>query len=253
VDAAGLTGTAAEKALASRNPRAIEPGDYTVILEPRAAARYVSLMLGAFDARAADEGRSFMSGANQGETRLGQKVFGDNLTVRSEIGHPVLRGSPVGPDGLAARSVTWVEKGVVRNLFYDRFWAARQGKAPTPAAPNMSLVVEGGDMTIEEMIRTTRRGLLVTFFWYIRPVDPMTLLHTGMTRDGLFLIENGEIAGPVQNFRWNESPAVSFNNITGLGQPVPMHMGEAYDGPGTALVPPMRLEAFTMTSVSPAV
>jgi predicted Zn-dependent protease len=113
--------------------------------------------------------------------------------------------------------------------------------------------MDGGKDTLEQMIKTTKRGLLVTFFWYIRPVEQMTLLNTGMTRDGLFLIENVEIVAPVQNFRWNESPAVSFNNITALGPSIPMHTGEAYDNPGTALVPAMKLEDFTMTSISPAV
>jgi predicted Zn-dependent protease len=117
----------------------------------------------------------------------------------------------------------------------------------------MSLVLEGGTQSLEDMIKSTKRGLLVTFFWYIRPVDTVTLLNTGMTRDGLFLIENGEIAGPVQNFRWNMSPLVGFNNISAIGKSVPIHTGEAYDGPGTALVPPVRIEDFYMTSVSPAV
>jgi predicted Zn-dependent protease len=119
----------------------------------------------------------------------------------------------------------------------------------------MSLSMEGSNLSIDEMVRQTRRGLLVTFFWYIRgvPSEDQPLLNTGMTRDGLFLIENGEIVAPVQNFRWNESPAVSFNNISMLGRPVPMHTGEAYDNPGTALVPAMKLEDFTMTSISPAV
>jgi predicted Zn-dependent protease len=103
------------------------------------------------------------------------------------------------------------------------------------------------------MVKTTKRGLLVTFFWYLRPVDTLTLLNTGMTRDGMFLIENGEIVGPVQNFRWNDGPARGFNNITMLGKPVPMHVGEAYDNPGTALVPSMKIEDFRMTSISPAV
>ena len=253
INAEMLTNVAAEKALKSAKPKAIEPGNYTVILEPRPAARYLSLMLGSLNARGAEEGRSFMSGKQRGETRLGEKVFGDNFTLRSEIGNPILRQSPVGQDGLAAKPVTWVEKGVVKNLFYDRFWAGRQKKEPTATTPGMSLVMEGGTMTMEEMIKTTKRGLLVSFFWYIRPVDNQTLLNTGMTRDGLFLIENGEIVAPVQNFRWNESPAVSFNNITGLGPSIPMHTGEAYDNPGTALVPAMRLEDFTMTSISPAV
>jgi predicted Zn-dependent protease len=117
----------------------------------------------------------------------------------------------------------------------------------------MSLVVEGSNQTIDEMVKTTKRGLLVSFFWYLRPVDTLTLLNTGMTRDGLFLIENGEVTGPVQNFRWNMSPLVAFANISAIGRPVPIHTGEAYDGPGTALVPPVRVEDFYMTSVSPAV
>ena len=253
IDPVQLTETAADKALKSQKARALEPGRYTVILEPRPAARYLSLMLNAFNARNAEEGRSFMSGKQRGETRLGEKVFGDNFTLRSEIGNPILRQTPVGQDGLAAKPITWVEKGVVKNLFYDRYWAQRQKKEPTATSPNMSLVMEGGTTSVEEMIKTTKRGLLVSFFWYIRPVDNMTLLNTGMTRDGLFLIENGEIVAPVQNFRWNESPAVSFNNITALGPSIPMHTGEAYDNPGTALVPAMRLEDFTMTSISPAV
>lgn len=253
IDAEMLTNVAADKALKSRKPRAIEPGNYTVILESRPAARYLSLILQSLNARNAEEGRSFMSGKQRGETRLGEKVFGDNFTLRSEIGNPVLRQSPIGQDGLAAKSVTWIEKGVVKNLFYDRFWANRQKKEPTATTPGMSLVMEGGTTSVEEMIKSTKRGLLVSFFWYIRGVDNMTLLNTGMTRDGLFLIENGEIVAPVQNFRWNESPAVSFNNISALGPAIPMHTGEAYDNPGTALVPAMKLEDFTMTSISPAV
>ena len=253
IDAAAITETAATKALTSRKTRALEPGTYTVILEPRPAARFLSLMLQSLTARPAEEGQSFMSGAERGATKLGQKVFGDNVTIRSDIGNTVLRQTPIGPDGLAAAPVTWIEKGVVKNLAYDRFWANKQGKAPTPATPAMSLVMDGGDQTIDQMIKSTRRGLLISFFWYIRVVDAQTLLNTGMTRDGTFLIENGEIVGPVQNFRWNDGPARGFNNITALGRPLPMHVGEAYDNPGTALVPPMRIEDFRMTSISPAV
>ena len=237
----------------SRKPKALEPGNYTVILEPRPAARFLSLMMFALNARAAEEGRSFMSGKERGTTKLGQKIFGDNVTIRSDVGNDILRQTPVGPEGLAARPITWVEKGVVKNLFYDRYWAKKQDKPFTPTSPNQSLVMDGGDATVEQMIKSTKRGLLVSFFWYIRPVEQMTLLNTGMTRDGLFLIENGEIAGPVQNFRWNDGPARGFNNITMLGRPVPMHIGEAYDNPGTALVPAMKIEDFRMTSISPAV
>jgi predicted Zn-dependent protease len=253
IDAAALTEIASDKALKSRRPKALEPGNYTVILEPRPAARLLSLALFAFNARPAEEGRSFMSGSERGKTKLGEKVFGDNITIRSEIGNPVLRQTPIGPEGVGAKPITWVEKGVVKNLYYDRYWAKKQDKPYTPTSPQQSLVMEGGDATVEQMVKSTRRGLLVTFFWYIRPVDQMTLLNTGMTRDGLFLIENGEIVGPVQNFRWNDGPARGFNNVTMLGRPVPMHIGEAYDNPGTALVPPMKIEDFRMTSISPAV
>jgi predicted Zn-dependent protease len=253
IDAAALTEIAADKAMKSRKPKALEPGNYTVILESRPAARFLSLMMFALNARAAEEGRSFMSGKERGATKIGQKIFGDNVTIRSDVGNDVLRQTPVGPEGLAARPVTWVEKGVVKNLFYDRYWAKKQDKPFTPTNPNQSLVMDGGDATVDQMIKSTKRGLLVSFFWYIRPVDQPTLLNTGMTRDGLFLIENGEIAGPVQNFRWNMSPIVGFNNVTAIGQSVPMHTGESYDGGGTALVPAVRMEDFYMTSVSPAV
>jgi predicted Zn-dependent protease len=115
--------------------------------------------------------------------------------------------------------------------------------------------MEGSNLSIEDMIKQTRRGLLVTSFWYIRgvPSEGQPLLNTGMTRDGLFLIENGEIVGPVQNFRWNMSPLVAYNNLTLVGKPVPMGLGESFDLGQAALVPPVRIEEFYMTSVSPAV
>jgi predicted Zn-dependent protease len=255
IDAAQLTDTASQKALKSRKARALEPGRYTVILEPRANARFLSLMTGLFTARSAESpfGRTYFTGKEQGTTKIGEKVFSDAITIKSDVGNPILRQSPIGLDGLPAQPTTWVEKGVLKNLSYDRQWATRQKKPVTATPVNSSLVMEGTDMTMEQMIKSTRRGLIVTFFWYIRGVDQQTLLNTGMTRDGLFLVENGEIAGPVQNFRWNMSPIVGYNNVTAIGKPVPIHTGESYDGPGTALVPPIRIEDFLMTSVSPAV
>ena len=254
INAVELTEVAADKALRSQKPRAIEPGRYTVILEPRANARLLSLMMGLFNARTV-EGLvgNYFTGSKAGTSKVGEKLFSDAFTIKSDVGNDILRQTPVGSDGMAARPVTWIEKGVLKNLFYDRTWARRQKREPTPTSTNMSLVMEGTDTSVEEIIKTTKRGLLVTFFWYIRAVDPPTLLNTGMTRDGLFLIENGEITGPVQNFRWNMSPLVAYNNITAVGRPVPIHTGESYDGPGTALVPPVRIEDFFMTSISPAV
>ena len=262
IDVAALTEIAANKALKSQKPRAIEPGRYTTIIEPRPAARLLSTMMGAFNAGGGGGGfgggfnfggigRPFVSA--DGTPKIGQKLFSESFTLKSDIGNPVLRQTPIMNDGAAAKPVTWVEKGVLKNIYYDPATARRQKVAPSSANRGMSLVVEGTNQSIEEIIKTTRRGLLVTFFWYLRPVDTLTLLNTGMTRDGLFLIENGEIAGPVQNFRWNMSPLVAFANISAVGKSVPIHTGEAYDGPGTALVPAIRVEDFYMTSVSPAV
>jgi len=264
IDVAELTEIAANKALKSQKPRAIEPGRYTTIIEPRPAARLLSTMTGALNAgnggggfgggggfNFGGIGRPFVSA--DGTPKTGQKLFSESFTLKSDIGNRVLRQTPIMNDGAAAKPVTWIEKGVLKNLYYDPATARRQKVAPSPATPNMSLVVEGTNQSIDDIVKTTRRGLLVTFFWYLRPVDTLTLLNTGMTRDGLFLIENGEIAGPVQNFRWNMSPLVAFANISAVGKAVPIHTGEAYDGPGTALVPAIRVEDFYMTSVSPAV
>ena len=275
IDAKALTEVASNKALRSRRARAIEPGRYTVILEPRANARFLSLMTGLFTtggggggggrggeappgapgagAPPPAPGRAGGGGGGAGglstagtfmaDKKVGDKLFGDLFTLKSDVGNPILRQTPILNDNRPAKPVTWVEKGVLRAF------GPNQG-----ATPNMSLSQEGSDLSIEDMIRQTRRGLLVTFFWYIRgvPSQDQPLLNTGMTRDGLFLIENGEIVGPVQNFRWNMSPIVGYNNLTLVGKPVPMHTGESYDGLGTALVPPVRIEEFYMTSVSPA-
>jgi predicted Zn-dependent protease len=257
IDPVKISEIASDKAVKSQKPRAIEPGRYTVIMESRPAARFLSLMTGIFNARAVETGpKSYLSGTERGTSKLGQKVFSDLVTIKSDIGNPILRQTPIMADGTAAKPVTWVENGVLKNLYYDPQYAARVKKDPTPATVNMSLVLEGPAdkvQTVEQMVKSTRRGLLISFFWYIRAVDQPTLLNTGMTRDGLFLIENGEIVGPVQNFRWNMSPLVGFNNVTAIGQGVPMHTGEAYDGPGSALVPAVRMDDFYMTSVSPAV
>ena len=128
IDAAAISETAAAKALTSRKPRALEPGTYTVILEPRPAARFLSLLLFSLNARSAEESQTFMSGTERGTTKIGEKVFGDNVTIKSDIGNTVLRQTPIGPDGLAASPVTWVDKGVVKNLAYDRYWASKQAK-----------------------------------------------------------------------------------------------------------------------------
>jgi len=238
IDPVEITEVASKKALDSRNARALEPGRYTVILEPRANARFLSLMTGIFGGG----GGAFMR-----DKKPGDKIFSDLFTLKSDIGNPILRQTPIQGDNTPAAPVTWLDKGVLRNLT-----GGPNGTDPK-ANVNMSLVMEGSDLSTADMIKQTKRGLLVTFFWYIRGVDNDTLLNTGMTRDGLFLIENGEITMPVQNFRWNMSPLVGYNNLSLVGKPVPMHMGESYDGGNSALIPPVRMEDFYMTSVSPAV
>jgi predicted Zn-dependent protease len=248
IDPVALTEVAAEKAMKSRNAAAIEPGRYTVILEPRANARFLSLLTGIFNQGGGGQGGpgggggglAFMRGKQPGD-----KILSDLVTLRSDIGNPILRQTPLMADNTPAAPTTWVEKGVLRNL--------AGGPNGPRANTGMSLVMDGSDLSVADMVKQTKRGLLVTFFWYIRGVDNATLLNTGMTRDGLFLIENGQITRPVQNFRWNMSPLVGYNNVSLVGKPVPMHMGESYDGGGTALVPPVRIEDFYMTSVSPAV
>jgi predicted Zn-dependent protease len=237
IDPIALTEVASEKALRSRNPKALEPGRYTVILEPRAHARFLSLLTPILNA---GTNLAFMEGKKPGD-----KILSETVTLRSDIGNTQLRQTTMLQNLTPAKPVTWIEKGVLRN---------QSGGPNAPAAtPNMSLVMDGTDLSTADMIKQTRRGLLVTFLWYIRNVDGAILLNTGMTRDGLFLIENGEITMPVQNFRWNMSPLVGYNNVSLVGKPVPMHLGESYDGSGSALVPPVRIEDFYMTSVSPAV
>ncbi|OLE73603.1 MAG: hypothetical protein AUG74_04330, partial [Bacteroidetes bacterium 13_1_20CM_4_60_6] len=190
IDVAALTEVAANKAVKSQKPRAIEPGRYTTIIEPRPAARLLSTMMGAFNAGGGGGGfggggfnfggigRPFV--AADGKPKIGQKLSSESFTLKSDIGHPILRQTPIMNDGSAARPVTWIDNGVLTNLYYDAATARREKVAPSSASPNMSLVVEGTARSIEDMIKTTRRGLLVTFFWYLRPVDTLTLLNTGM-------------------------------------------------------------------------
>jgi len=238
IDPVEITEVASKKALDSRNARALEPGRYTVILEPRANARFLSLMTGIFGGG----GGTFMQGKKPGD-----KIFSDLVTLKSDIGNPILRQSTMLGNNTPAAPVTWLDKGVLKSL------SGGPNSTSPGAGINQSLVMEGSNLSTADMIKQTKRGLLVTFFWYIRGVDNDTLLNTGMTRDGLFLIENGEITMPVQNFRWNMSPLVGYNNVSLVGKPVPMHMGESYDGGNSALIPPVRMEDFYMTSVSPAV
>ncbi|MDQ0967165.1 putative Zn-dependent protease [Flavobacterium sp. W4I14] len=241
MDTLALSKIAASKANGSAGAKAIEPGKYTVILEPLAASDIIGNMFRGFDARSADEGRSFMS-KKGGGTRLGEQLFSENVNIYSDPMNAEIPSATFTGEGLPVKRTQWVEKGVVKNLSYSRYWAAQKNVQPLPFS--RSMVIEGGTQSLEDLIKSTEKGILVTRFWYIRSVDPQTLLLTGLTRDGTFYIENGEIKFPIKNFRFNESPVIMLNNVEALGKPVRT---------GSGLIPPMKIRDFTFTSLSDAI
>jgi predicted Zn-dependent protease len=232
---------AIDKALQSRNAKAIEPGKYTVILEPAASSELLGNMIGSMNARQADEGRSFMA-KKGGGTKLGEKLFDERINIYTDPFHADVPSSPWSGDGQARKKLDIIRGGVVKNLFYDRYWASKQNVQPVPFPSNG--VMDGGTASLEDLIKDTKKGVLVTRLWYIRSVDPQTLLYTGLTRDGTFYIENGKIKHPIKNFRFNESPVIMLNNLETLGKQVRV------DG---NLIPYMKIRDFTFTSLSDAV
>lgn len=247
---AELAETAARKAEASRNPVAIEPGRYMVVLEPTAAANLIQLMTGSMNARTADEGRSFFS-KRGGGNRIGEKVVDERVNIVSDPWDPDLLAAPYGGDGQPNQRRVWIENGVVRNLVYDRYWASRQNVEPTGGVSGLKMI--GGEGTTEDLIRSTERGILVTRFWYIRGLDPRTILFTGLTRDGTFLIENGRISHSIKNLRFNESPVTMLNNLEAMGRSVRVSSSESGDIGGAVVVPPIKSRDFNFQSISDAV
>jgi predicted Zn-dependent protease len=237
--------TAVEKCLRWKNPKKLDPGKYTVVLEPTAVGDLIPLMGFSMQARAAEEGRSFLS-KKGGGTLVGEKLFPEFITLHTDPWNKLYSSLPWGNGGLPAEPIAWIEKGEVKNLFYDRYWAEKAGKKPTPFPG--SLVLDGGTKSLEELIAGVERGLLVTRFWYIRMVNPQTVQLTGLTRDGLFLIENGKVTDPVVNFRFNESPVRMLQNTIAMGRPVRTRGGES-----GMVVPPLVVKDFPFTSVSDAV
>ena len=245
-----LAARAIDKARRSVNPVAVEPGRYTVILEPTAVGNLVQFITSAMSARNADEGRSFFSKAGGGN-KIGMKVVDERVTITSDPLDAETYANTFSGDGQPISQTTWIENGVVKNLSYDRYWAQKQGRAPLPGAAAVRM--SGGTATIDQLIESTERGILVTRFWYIRPVDPRTILYTGLTRDGTFLIERGKITRAVKNLRFNESPIFMLNNLEAMGRPVRVSASEA-GGPGLAIVvPPIKVRDFSFTSLSDAV
>ncbi len=247
VNFAGVSNTAIQKARDSRNPVAVEPGRYTVILEPQAVGDLVQLMAFYLDARSADEGRSPFTKPGGGN-RIGEKVIDSRLSLIADPFDPTVLAQPYDFEGLPLNRQVFIENGVLKQLYYTRFWAQKNNRQAT-GAPT-SVILTGGSTSMEEMIRSTPRGILVTRLWYLREVDPRTILYTGLTRDGTFLIENGKITKPVKNFRFNDSPLFMLNNLEAVGRPVRL---SGTEGGGAVIMPPVKVRDFNFTSLSDAV
>ncbi len=257
-----LAEIAAEKAARSANPNEVQPGKYTVVLEPAAVLDLLGFMFYDFGGTSLLEQRSFL---NQ---RLGTQLFGNNITIQDDAYHPLQSGAPFDGEGMPRQRVTMVENGVVRNLVYARSTAQKMKKSEFAAQlgevrptghgfplPNeigdapMNIVVEGGNgqaKSLDEMISSTNHGVLVTRLWYIREVDPYEKILTGMTRDGTFLIQNGKIAHGLRNFRFNQSLIDLLQNVEMLGRPVRASGEEAFD----MVVPAMKVNNFNFTELT---
>jgi predicted Zn-dependent protease len=241
LDAPALAKIAVDKARTSAKPTRLDPGRYTVVLEPAAVMDLFGWLTGAFNARRADEGRSFFS-KRGGGTRIGEKIFPDTITVRNDPTDAQLAARPFDGDGFPLVATTWIDKGTLKGLTYSRYWAQKQGKLPTgnPAG----WILEGGKASREDLIKGVKRGVLITRFWYLRSLDPQTILVTGLTRDGVYLIENGAVTRPVNNFRFNESPVQMLGKADAMTAPVIA---------GRFRVPALRTHEFNLASISEAV
>ena len=258
VDFEAIHRRAIEKAVRSRDPQLLEPGTYPVVLEPRAVSDLIGLLAFSLSARTADEGRSAFS-AKGGGTRIGEQIVDPRVTLLSdpaEMGAaPFVGGGGFGFGGgfgggftsddlgLPLGRQAWVEDGVLKNLFQSRYWAKKQGMKPV-GFPS-TLIMQGEDQSLEDLIASTERAVLVTRLWYIRAIDPRTVSYTGLTRDGNFMIENGRISHPVTNFRWNDSPLAVLSHLEAMSRPERIS--------ATRKVPAIRSSEFTFSSVSEAV
>lgn len=245
----GLASIASRKAADSKGPAELPPGRYAVVLEPAAVLDLVGQMFGDFSGTAMRDERSFLNG------RVGTKLLGDNITIRDDVYHPLQAGPPFDYEGVPRRKLLLVDQGVVREIAYSRQAAHLALAKPTGHGfplPNeygeapANVVIEGGDSSIEEMIASTGRGVLLTRVWYIREVDPYEKIMTGMTRDGAFLIENGAITGGIRNFRFNQSLIELLRNVEMLSPAVRASGEESPD----MVVPAMKVRDFNFTEVT---
>ena len=261
LSAEALAEVAARKALESAAPREIAPGKHTVILEPAAVLDTVGFAFFDFGGLAILDQRSFLS------NRIGTKLFGENISIWDDVAHPLQSGSPFDGEGMRRQKVHLIENGVVKRLVYARASAEKMKKSehadkvgPIAATghgfpiPNemgeapMNIVFEGprDPKTVEQMIASTERGILVTRLWYIREVDPYEKILTGMTRDGTFLVENGKVVCGVRNFRFNQSLIDMLSNVEQMSAPVRTSGEESFD----MVVPAMKVREFNFTEVT---
>jgi predicted Zn-dependent protease len=253
LDTARVANEAIRKALDARNPRVLEPGVYPAILEPQAVADLLGFITFSFDARSAEEGRSPLS-APDGKTKLGQKIFDERLNIYSDPWHPDLPGSQSAQAGLPAQKIYLVRNGVVENLIYSRFWAKQKNKEPTPGPVNSIVESSQPPASLEDMIKSMDRGLLLGRFWYVRGLDPRSATQTGLTRDGIWYIENGKIQYPVKNFRFNQSimKLLAPGNVEMIGKSERVGSSEGQGG-NAALLPALKVKEFHLASQSEAV
>jgi predicted Zn-dependent protease len=244
IDLVAATRIACDKALRTRGAKPLDPGVYPVVLEPAAVAGLLAMLR--FDQRSADEGRSAFSKPGGG-SRVGEKMLGA-LTLRSDPWSALDPSAPFDNEGLPRPPITWVDNGVVKKLRTSRYWGKKTGR---PADASYATMSPSGPRTesMDALIAGLERGLVVTRFWYIRPVEPQTATVTGLTRDGVFLVEQGKVVGPVNNFRFNQSVVQMLADTEAYGAPVRVN-GE---GGGALVAPAIRCKAFRMSSKSDAV
>ena len=244
-----LAQRASEKAHLAVDARELPPGRYTVILEPAAVLDLVGFLFYDFAATALQDKRSCLN------DRMGKPLFGKNISITDDAYHPLQLGAPFDGEGIPRQQVQLVDCGIPKNLVYARSTAKSAGKKPTGhgfALPNeygeapMNLVFAGGDSSLEKMVASTDRGLLVTRLWYIREVDPYEKVMTGMTRDGLFLVEKGKVTTAVRNFRFNQSILAMLGNVEQLGPAVRATGEEAFE----MVVPAMKVRDFHFSEVT---